>query len=244
MNHPDPDVLLHFAEGADVAPGVAAHVAQCGACRIQLATLGGFEARLALASELSPAERERLRQISQRVLPTPRRVRPWRRLAGISLVSLAAAVLAVWTLWRGTDGFTEVAVRRYAPDDLVRAERLERYAVEVQFAAPRWLAVWQLAADGAATRLMPHADPLLRWLGAEMPLASGKHRVPAAEVLDFEFAPSQPPSGLVLVATATEPSAAELAAIDAIVTATPRAELAAALLAKWPEARVVAFPPR
>lgn len=244
MNHPDPVALLHYAEGADVGAEIQAHFAQCADCRAQLAALGGFEARLALASGLSPSDRDRLRGVTAQLLTAPRRHVPRRRLAGLAVTALAAAVLAVLTLWRGADGCAEVTVRRYVPDELVRAERLERYAVDVQLTAPRWLAVWQLAADGAATRLMPHADPLLRWLGAEMPLGAGTHRVPAAEVLDFEFAAARPPAALVVVATATEPSAAELTAIDAIVTATPRAQLTAALQAKWPEARVLSFPAR
>lgn len=244
MNHPDPDVLLRFAEGDDVAAEAEAHLAACDTCRAQLATLAGFETRLALASELSPAERERLRGATARLLAAAPRQASRGRLVAFAVVAVAAVLLALLLFWRGADGLAVATVRRYVPDDLVRAERLERYAVDVRLAAPRWLAVWQLGADGKATRLMPHADPLLRWLGAEMPLAAGTHRVPAAEVLDFEFAVDRAPAGLVLVATAAEPGAAELAAIDAIVAATPREALAAALQAKWPEARVLAFPAR
>jgi hypothetical protein len=134
-------------------------------------------------------------------------------------------------------------VRRYDPSNVVRAERLERFAIDVKFDAVRWLAVWQL--DGkAGKRLMPHADPLLRWLGAEMPLQPGPHRVPAAEVLDFEFPVATPPAGLVLVAFGQEPAEGTLLAIEQTIAATARDGLQAALTAKWPEARVLPFPGR
>lgn len=242
MNHPDPEVLLRFAEGEVVAPDVATHTQGCPQCTQQLAALGRFESHLALASELTPGERARLRAVTERVLARPRGTLRFRRGAGVVLVSFAAVLVALLLLWRGADGLCEVSVRRYVPDEVMRSERLERFAIDVAFEAPRWLCVWQLGDDGKSTRLMPHADPLLRWLGAEMPLAAGRHRVPAAEVLDFEFAADKPPAGLVMLAAPAEPSTAELAAIEVVIAATPRLELAAALQAKWPEVRVVAFP--
>ena len=243
MNHPDPEVLLRFAEGEVTAPDVATHVQACPECSQQLAVLGRVESHLALASELTADERARLRAATERVLAVPARgTLRFRRGAGVVLVSLAAVLVALLLLWRGADGLTEVSVRRYVPDEVMRSERLERFAIDVAFEAPRWLCVWQLGDVGKSARLMPHADPLLRWLGAEMPLAAGRHRVPAAEVLDFEFAADKPPAGLVMLAAPAEPSTAELAAIEAVIAATPRLELAAALQAKWPEARVVAFP--
>lgn len=243
MNHPDPEVLLRFADGEAVAPDVATHVQSCSECALQLATLGRFESQLALASQLAPGQRLRLRAATERVLASTSRGTPRiRRVLGVAIVTLAAVVMALLLFWRGADGLTEVSVRRYVPDEVVRSERLERFAVDVQFAAPRWLSLWQLGDDGKSTRLMPHADPLLRWLGAEMPLAAGRHRVPAAEVLDFEFATNKPPVGLVMLATPTEPTATELAAIEAVITTASRLELAATLQARWPEARVVAFP--
>ena len=103
--------------------------------------------------------------------------------------------------------------------------------------------MWQL--DGpSGKRLVPHADPLLKYLGAEMPLPAGVHRVPATDVLDFEFDTAAPPTGLLLVVHATELADAELVAIERLVKETPRDRLLALVQAKWPEARLLAFPAR
>lgn len=241
MTHPDPDQLLLYAEGADVAAGVAEHIASCGECRDSLAELGRFETQLAASASLPADERAALRSTTARLLETHSGRPAFRRVWGVVAVAIAAAVLATLALWPSPRGLCELGVRRYEPTNVVRAERMERFAIDVDLAAPRWLAVWQLDAK-SCQRLMPHADPLLRWLGAEMPLQPGKHRLPAAEVLDFEFAAARPPEGLVVVAQAAEWTEAQLVAIEQSINGTPRSELAAALQRQWPEARLVGFP--
>ncbi len=242
MNHPNAELLLRFAEGETVPAAVRTHLAECEACQEQLAQLGKFEAQLATSSTMSPSERQALRAISVRTLAAA--ARPSRlRLVGLVAVAMAACLLATWSLWSSTHGLCDIGVRRYVPDNVVRAERLERFSMAVQVDAPRWLGLWQLDSKDSK-RLMPNDDPLLRYLGAEMPLAAGSHRLPAAEVLDFEFASDQPPSSLLLVASTTELSASDLSAIEQLIATTPRPELLKAVQAKWFEARVLEFPAR
>lgn len=237
MTHPESEVLLRFAEGGAIPADASAHLAQCAECQAALGGLASFETHLAAESEMSEVERARLRDITRRTLP--QRTPSLRRFAGITAV--AAALLAAVLCWPRAHGLCGVDVHRYAPAGVVRSEAVERYALEVRIEQPRWLALWQLDAKGAR-RLMPHDDPLLRWLGAEMPLAPGKRRIPEAEVLDFEFASAAVPTGLLLVAMANEPSPADLAAIEKLVADTPRAQLAAAVQARWPEATLLDFP--
>jgi hypothetical protein len=195
---------------------------------------------------LPEVERAVLRAATARLLtaaPRQRPALPWHQLLAAFGLVAAAVIVTLVLAWPRAQGLCTLDVRRYEPANMVRAERLERYAVDVRLDANRWLAVWQL--DGRKqTRLMPHADPLLRWLGAEMPLQPGSHRVPSADILDFEFASAKAPTGLVLVAFATEPTESALLAIEQAIAATPAAELPAALQAKWTEARVLSFPGR
>jgi hypothetical protein len=252
VTHPEPERLLAFAEGAENTADVAAHVAACASCRAALAEVARLEDEIATSSVLPADEHARLQVLTSRLLTAPPRRRPMHRLAGFVVVALAAGLWALLALWPSADGL-RCDIRRYKPDNVVRAEVRERFALEVEFTAPRWLALWQLDSPMGRlrppalpwiTRLMPQADPLLRWLGAEMPLAAGKHRVPATEALDFEFVPIFPPDSLVLVPTVAELAAADLAAIETTIADTPRAELETVLRRRWPESRVVPFPAR
>jgi hypothetical protein len=240
---PAPEVLLLHAEGEHVSPVVAAHIAGCGECRAMLAEVGRFEAQIATETATTVPAEERARL---RATPVPLRRASPRRLVVFALVGLAAALVLVFVLpWSRAE--LTVDVRRYDPSNVVRAESLERFSLTVTVGAPRWLALWQLdgpaANGGAAKRLVPHADPLLGH-GARMPLPAGEHRVPSAEVLDFEFATAAPPSALLLVTTEREPAEAELVAIERLIETTPRDQLAAAVQRAWPESRVVPFPVR
>jgi hypothetical protein len=241
MSCPQPEVVLRFAEGHEVPPATVVHLAACRACQAQLGALGRFETHLATESTMDADERRQLRDVTARALASHRgHVRRRRGIAG-ALLAVAAVAVTALTCWpQPRLGLTDLAVHRYVPDAIVRAERLERFSLQLRLDAPRWLAAWQLGRQ--VTRLLPHADPLLQHLGAEMPLRAGTHRLPAVEVLDFEFAAAQPPQALVVVPSARELTAAELATIEALLATTPRAELAAALAARWPEARVSAFP--
>lgn len=245
MNHPDPEQLLRYAEGEDVPAAVASHMVECDQCTAALADVARFETRLATSSTLPDGERAALRRVTERLLATPAAARRPRLLAklGVAVLAAAAVLVATLLLWTSPDGLVGFDVRRYDPANVVRSERLERFALDVRVDASRWVALWQL--DGkVGKRLMPHADPLLRWLGSEMPLPAGPHRVPAAEVLDFEFPSNQPPTGLVLVTFEQEPAEGTLAAIEQMIATTARDGLQAAMAAKWPEARVLPFPGR
>lgn len=242
MTHPEPERLLAFAEGAENTADVKAHVAACASCREALAEVARLEDEIAASSVLPADERARLQALTSRLLVAPPQRRPMHRLAGFVVVAIAAGLWALLSLWPSGDGL-RCDIRRYVPDNVVRSAGRERFALDVQFGAPRWLALWQLDA-ATSPRLMPQADPLLLWLGAEMPLRTGKHRVPATEALDFEFAPASPPTGLLLVPTEAELPAADLAAIESTIADTPRTELENVLRRRWPESRVITFPSR
>lgn len=245
MNCPDAELLLRHADGQPLPPAVVAHVAHCPDCQAQLHELALLETQIAAAATLDGDERSALRATSERLLAAravPRGPR-WRRLAPAALAVVAAALLATLASWPRGERIGDVVVRRYVPDGTPRSAPRERFALDVELTAPRWLALWQVDANGV-TRLLPHADPLLRWLGATMPLPRGRHRVPAADVFDFELAPAAPPRGLLLIATAAALTDAEHAAIAALLAATDPAALLAAVRAKWPDARWVVFPAR
>ncbi|MEO6597790.1 MAG: hypothetical protein ABIP94_23845 [Planctomycetota bacterium] len=244
MNHPEPDVLLRYADGEQVEPTTVEHLLSCRECGAALAELGSFEARVAAAAPIAPDGRRAMREVAERLLVRrPRAVVDRRRMAAIA-VALAACVLAFFVLWRPDHQVCTVGVHRYEPADTLRGERTERFQIDVDTVAPRWLAMWRLDDKGPAQRLMPHPEPLLRYLGTEMPLPPGKHRVPATELLDFEFASDAAPTALLLVPSTAELQPAQLAAIEALLAMKPRDQLLAAIATLHGEAQLIAFPSR
>ncbi len=243
MNHPEPEVLIRFADGEDIDPALVAHLRHCDECRASLTELGRFEASVALATPIQVGERQAMRAATERLLTLHARVSSRWRLVTLA-VGLAAAALVLVSLWPSGRPACRVGVHRYEAAGSVRAARSERFQLTVQLQAPRWLALWRLDAPGRHVRLMPHADPLLRYLGTEMPLGPGEHRVPATELFDFEFTSDAVPTSLLLVPTAAELTVADFETIETLLASTPRDQLVATLTARHAEATLVPFPAR
>lgn len=248
MTCPSPQDLLAYAEGADL-PAVQAHVAACTACSAQLAELGAFETMLADHATLPGAQRERLRATTARLLrgdaaaARPGSVRRFPLWPALGVAALAAALFATLSLWPTPHGLTDLDVRRYAPEGELRSDRSERFALSLRTTEPRWLAIWAIG-DGTGRRLLPDASAPLPTYGVTFPLPAGDHRVPAAELLDFEFPVTAAPQRLLVVPTAAALDDAQLAAIDAAVRTGDRAVFWPEVARRHPEARLVEFPAR
>ncbi len=123
--HPDADRLLEHAEGTlarDVADGIAAHLAACAACRLELAQLRRFgqldrDAELIEEADWPRAEAALERAFHARIAPAAVRPRPApgrllrlppRPARRLILTAAAAALLALalfgWPAWRGGEG--------------------------------------------------------------------------------------------------------------------------------------------
>ncbi len=247
MNCPAPEHLLAYAEGAAL-PDVATHVATCANCRKQLAELGAFETLLASQAVAPAAERERLRSATWRLLQggPARSTAPVRRFPvwpALGVAALAAAVLAALTLWPAAHGLTNLGVHSYPVEGGLRAEAGLRFAMTLRVADPRWVAIWELGA-GTGKRLLPDASAPLPTYGVTFPLPAGDHRIPAAELLDFDVAPNTAPQQLLVIATPEPLRADQLAAIDALVGKGDQAAFWPQLSQQFPEARLLAFPSR
>ena len=248
MNCPSPQHLLEYAEGA-ASPSITAHVAECAACREQLTELGAFETLLAGSDELPAAERARLRTVTERALQGERphsggSVHRFPFWTSVGLATLAAALLAALTLWPAAHGLTDLDVRCYPPEGTTRAERIERFALSLRTADPRWIAIWAIGPN-RGKRLLPDANAPLPNYGMTFPLSAGDHRMPATELLDFEYSPAAAPRQLVVIATADELRADQLAAVDALVGQPGgREAFWPTLSSQYPEARLLDFPAR
>jgi hypothetical protein len=153
----------------------------------------------------------------------------------------AACVVALWATW-AVGPPPNCVIERYRPAGELRADPVERYSLQVSLRGPRWVAIWQQGADGLV-RLLPHANPVLGDLGLALPLGEGWHRVPATELLDFEFPAASPPQQVVVVPSLVAFGAAELAAIEALLRAGgERAN--DELRSRYPETSAAAFRPR
>lgn len=251
MTCPSPEALLAFAEGAD-DPSLTAHVAGCEACRAQLAELGSFETLLAGARTLPDARRQQLRTATEQLLrktataPSANAaipLHPRRSYTQYGLLLLAALLLTTLSLWPHADGLRDLAVHRHTEPGTTRQGELERWSLSLRLAEPRWLAVWSYGPEGLR-RLLPDADAPVPHHGVVFPLAAGVQRVPASDLLDFEFAPARAPRGVVVVPFAKEPTAAELAELETLVRGGEPAQFTAPLQQKHREARVLPFPSR
>lgn len=255
MTCPSPENLLEYAEGA-ARPDVAAHVVTCTACSDQLAELGAFETMLAERETLPTAERERLRAVTARTLrgeapreaprsesPRSGTVRRFPLWPALGVAVLAAAVLAALTLWPSPHGLLDLDVRCYPPEGAMRAEPIERFALSLRVADPRWIAIWEIG-NSTGRRLLPDHDAPLPTFGVTFPLAAGDHRVPASELLDFEYSTSAKPRQLLVIATPVELRAEQLTAIDELLRKGDRAAFWPTVQHQYPEARLLDFPSR
>ena len=157
----------------------------------------------------------------------------------LAAVLLAAAV-ALWWSWPHTASVTIVRTATGA----TRADAEQRFFVELELPAPGFVYLWTTAADGAVQRLLPHEDPVLGWLGATMPLAPGRHRLPASAAFDFAFAPQQPPQSLLIASGPSALTTTALAELDRELGRTPAAERLAVLRSRFPDVWQQVFPPR
>ncbi|HEX5054334.1 MAG TPA: hypothetical protein VFZ65_21325 [Planctomycetota bacterium] len=243
MNHPEPETLLRYADGEPVDASIVEHLHTCTECHTALTELGRFEADVAAATPIRPHQRQAMRAVAQRLLEPPRSaLRTWRLTA--AAVALAAGVLAMFALWAPGRPVCTIEVHRYEPPGTMRSGHVERFQIDVDVAAPRWLAIWSVDDRGRPTRLLPNVEPTLRYLGTEMPLVSGRHRVPASELLDFEFTDANAPRALLLVPSVNELQPAGLAAIERVLVDEPRERWLAAVAALHAEAQLIPFPAR
>jgi hypothetical protein len=237
--HLSPEQLLQHGDGEPLPNDAQQHLATCAHCREQLAELAAFEAIVAAAVPIADADRLRARAIAEQVMLP--RVQPSRRprLAALAAVLLAAAV-ALWWSWPHTASVTIVRTATGA----TRADAEQRFFAELELPAPGFVYLWTSAADGAVQRLLPHEDPVLGWLGATMPLAPGRHRLPASAAFDFAFVPQQPPQSVLIASGPSALTTAALAELDRELGRTPAAERLAVLRRRFPDAWQQVFPPR
>jgi hypothetical protein len=236
--HLPPELLLQHGDGESLPDDARQHLAACAHCREQLAQLGAFEAMVAAAVPIADVDRRRARAVAERVLqPVEPTHRP--RFVALAAVLLAAAV-ALWWSWSHTASVTIVRTATGA----TRTSAEQRFSAELELPAPGFVYLWTIADDGAVQRQLPHDDPVLGWLGATMPLAPGRHRLPASAAFDFPFAPQRPPQSVLIASGPAALTPAELGELDRELGRAPATARLALLQSRFPAAWQQAFPPR
>lgn len=260
-SHLPPEVLVAFLDGTLDEPNerhAAAHLQACGECARQLAELRSFDEFVAPAAagrnEAGTAMTEAaMFDVARRVLAQgpandhtaragPRRP-GWLAPMLLAAVALLAATLYATFFVHPNEAGVGMRVRRYAPTETMRGAT-HRFHLELDVPAPRWLAVFAREADGGATQLFPSPNPALADLATPLPLAAGSRRVPAEEMLDWEFDSTRPPSALWIVPMGAAPAAADLAVIRTALAAAPDAGVPPGLQQRFTEARHLPFPRR
>ena len=241
-SHPTAERLLQFADGAELAADERQHLDQCDACQQQLAELAAFEAAVADHLPMPPAARRRAQRATAALLGRGALPRAHRRLvAAGAWAAAAASLLAALLLWSRGPSLPTIVCDRPDP---TRAAAFARFHVDCVLAAGSWPLLWSEGDDGSLQPLLPNADPLLAYLGAEPPLAKGPHRLPASALFDFEFEPARPPRLLRLVVADRATSAAERSTLQQQLTECAPAARQAWLQQRFPTAWELPFPDR
>lgn len=223
LHHLDGERLLHHAEGGELGADEAQHLAACEHCRNQLAELAVLEAAVATHTPIGQRDRERAAAGARAVLARGARTTRGRATWVASAMAAAATLLVGWLWWSGS--VPRAVLVRERPDP-TRAATIERFHVECDLPAASWPSLWAELADGSLQQLLPHADPLLGYLGATPPLPGGSQRLPGSAVFDFEFESAALPRALLLAASEREWTPAERHALAGELAATPLASRA------------------
>lgn len=207
------------------------HLAACSECRERLAGLARFDAFVQAHQPLDEVTDAALFEASERLLGRAPR-RSWFGTFGVLLVA-ALVVFGTLPWWGG--GADELALRvvRYTPPGVVRSAPPERFHLDLQLAEPAQVAVFARFADQVVELAT----------GATGPSAAGAVRVPAHELLDWEYPADRLPGELlVVVGAALEPAAA--AAIRAAWAPLGPGQLPPPAVLGGRQGHVVGFPGR
>ena len=259
--HLPPEVLIAFQDGTLDEPTertAAAHLHACTECAQQLAELRSVDEFVAPAAatrtEAGAAMTEAaMVDVAPRVLKQPRpnsegaRAGPGRPgwLAPLLLAALALLAATLYATMTADSAAPDGGVRvlRYTPTDSMRGA-MQRFHIELAVVAPRWLAVFARGADGRLEQLFPPTNPALGDLGTPLPLGAGSRRVPAEEMLDWEFDADRPPQMLWVVPMPDAPDSDRLRSIRDTLARADGPAVPKDLSRQFAEARAVPFPPQ
>jgi hypothetical protein len=241
--HLTPEQFVEYADGT-LPPAtealVAAHLEECGTCRASLAELSEFDGFVQshhLGDDLLTAA---MFEVSERVLAGPALAGPssWRTWRVLVLVAAALLVapLALWTFSGGGADDLGVRITRYLPEGALRSAPPERFHLDLDLADAAYVAVFAKFRDGKVAQLAPG--------GALTMSPRGPLRVPANELLDWEYPPDRMPTQVLVVAFAVEPAATVLAEVRAAWAASASIELPGAAISPGRRAQLLPFPAR
>jgi len=199
--------LLAYHDGAidqDGERAVEQHLRACGPCRARLSKLAEFDHFVHGQQPLEDTTAAEMFAMNERLLAAyrPPRVWPWRGFLLAAALLLGSALF--WGLSGGGGGL-EFVVHR-AAEPITRSEPGVRLHATTRLSEAAWLAVFVRLPDGSARQLLPD--------GAPVQSAAGDLRLPANELLDWEFASTQAPSELLLVSFPAAPTADQLAEVQ------------------------------
>jgi hypothetical protein len=213
-----------------------AHLDACDSCRARLAELEQFDRFVQCNQPGEDLITAAMFEVSEQVLNRPRLPRRWGSMMALVAAALLVGTVAVlWSMERSPAGDLAMRITRYQPAGLPRSAPPERFHVDLDLAAPGYVAVFAKFADGQVKTLAPLAAPAMA--------AAGPLRLPGNELLDWEYPADQMPAQVLVVVFPNEPAAALLAEVEATWYRQATGSVPAMVTADGCRAQLLPMPP-
>ena len=217
-DHPADERLLQHYDGTldDDDAAIADHVASCPLCRSRLDELAALDAFVVARAPQDAMADAAMFAAAERALSQPSHG-SWRRHALPLLLALVAAGLAL-AVWLGsTADRCRLHLEHYRAADPLRAAATARFHLAIEAPEPVFVIALARLADGTCDELLP---------GAMAPVAvRGTARLPANELLDWEYPAARAPREVLVVVTTAPPGDAARRNLATAVAATPLGEV-------------------
>lgn len=215
---------------------VEGHLEACADCRSRLADLAQFDAFVQGHQPVDEVTTAAMFEVSQQVLKS--RASPAARRGGIVSVLVAALLLVAGGWWAFSCGDSGLSLRitRYVPEGVLRSAPPERFHLDLELAAPGHVAALARFPDGRVDVLLPRAG------GATELLPRGAVRLPANELLDWEYPTDRMPREILVVVGSAPMGAVELQELRAAMVSSVAGVVPPLATANERRAQLVPFP--
>ncbi|MBP8301037.1 MAG: zf-HC2 domain-containing protein [Planctomycetes bacterium] len=212
--HLTDEQVVEYLDGTLATPveqQARTHLADCSDCRIRLADLAQFDGFVQSHQPQDEVAAAAMFEISERVIAA-RAPRRGFGFGGLATMLAAAVLLVATSLWMmsgpGAEGLG-LRITRYVPDGGLRSAPPERFHLDLKLAEPGFVAAFARLPDGKVEQLLPAPGTSLERQ------AAGEVRLPANELLDWEYPADQLPREVLVVVGAVVLDAERLVALRA-----------------------------
>lgn len=219
------------------------HLEACDDCWRRLAELARFDTFVQSHVPFDLAISAAMFEVNERLLES--RSEPPRRARRLAFLLAAAGVLiatSVWLLTGNGEPGLRLRITRDAAENQVRSAPHERFHLDLELPEPGFVAAFAQFADGRIEQLVPAGAATVD-SKAGAPLPRGPARLPASELLDWEYAADQMPRAVLVVRFSSEPDDASLAELRMAWGADTRT-LSELMARPGRTAQLLPFPPR